>query len=100
MNDTSFYCHDPLRPYEPKQTESAGTLTPNATGTFYVSDPTVAQELKAKYPQMLVGEGERQMMQGTKVRGRTSFVMPAVPWETEWERKRKAKAATNESKTP
>ena len=90
--ERSFYCHDSLQPYETKHTEALGDLTPGIAGDFTISNADAAAELREKHPGMIVREHPRYMTQGTSKRGRSlTITVPRVPWETEFDRKQRAR---------
>lgn len=86
MSDTAYYCHDTLQPFETKHTESGGALTPGIGGDFTVNSPAVAQELKERYPHMLVTPHDKYFTAGKKVTHSIMWTMPELPG-TGWTRK-------------
>ena len=79
MSDTAFYCHDPLRPFETKTTETAGELTPSGAGDFLVNHPETARELKEKYPHMLVSAHDKSLSTPRPLTHTIMWTMPELP---------------------
>lgn len=72
-------CIDPLRPYDPVETERVGTIEQmDMSGGFQTRKPELAQELKQRYPWMLVTEHEPQTG-GQSVMGQ-SFAFISATW--------------------
>lgn len=82
MSDTAYYCHDPLKPFETIHTEAAGEIKPTG-GHFTTSNATLAQELKAQRPWMIVTPHDKQA-----TTGRAHAIMWTVP-EMPWKKQRR-----------
>ena len=81
MSDVTYTCIDTLQPDAPKVTESAGVITGDAAGYFTTSRPEVAQELKAKYPHMIVTPHEQQTNgRATRAISWTVPDLPGIGW--------------------
>jgi len=76
-NDTVYWVTDPLKGGErPVETEEKGALEYGANGSFTVKDRQTAQELKQRYPWMIVAP----TTDGAAVWGSSMFTMPSH-WE-------------------
>ncbi len=84
LRDTrAFTCIDVLQ-HDAFQT-SRGVIPVDEGGIAVIHDAELAQEIKEREPHAIVVEHEPFKGQGT--RGQGLFVMPAMPFETEWDRK-------------
>ena len=87
LKDTKFYtCIDPMA-HDPFIT-SRGVIPVDDGGIAVIHDESLAQEIREREPHAIVVEHEPFKGQGT--RGQAFFSMPALPFETEWDRKHKA----------
>ena len=80
---------DPLQRYEPKETESAGVIArTDDAGYFTTHRKEVADELKTRYPWMLVTEHEEPTGgRGLRVSSMVDTHLPGNGWMSEAERK-------------
>jgi hypothetical protein len=77
--ESSFTCVDPLRPNDPIETESAGTIVgASDNGYFSTKRKEVAQELKQRRPWMRVTEHEP--LTGGRAT-RQVWQIPEMPWK-------------------
>lgn len=88
--DSMFVCVDPMGTrLEPKETESAGVVEGRRdNGYFTTHRREVAEELRQRYPHMLVTETARQT--GGRAARAVTWTVPEFAWK-----KAKAKEATD-----
>jgi hypothetical protein len=86
LKDTrQFTCIDPMQ-HDPFVT-SRGVIPVDEGGIAVVHDAELAKEIKEREPHAIVVE--HGPFKGQDVRGQAMIVMPALPWETEWDRTHK-----------
>ncbi len=66
------------------QTQTHGTVVSGTTRYLTTHNPELVAEIKERAPQVIATRTEDQRRYG-----RVSFTMPALPYETEWDRKHK-----------
>lgn len=77
---TTFTCVDPMGTrFEPKETETAGTVVGGVSGYFTTHKEEVAAELQEKYPHMLVTRHETS--HAGKATRAIMWTVPEMPWK-------------------
>ena len=86
-DQTLFTCIDPMA-HDPFYT-SRGVIPVDQGGAAIIHDRELAAEIKEREPHAIVVEHEPFKGQGLRSQG--MMVVPALPYETEWDRRHKAK---------
>ena len=82
---TKYAIADPFKRTNVYHTETMGDLPVDPAGYVWTPAKETADEIKEKQPWMVVSE-----VRGIRPPTRVMFTMPAMPFETEWDRRHKA----------
>ncbi len=80
-----------MRVHEPMVTER-GVLQPGGSNSFTTRNESLAQEIQQRYPEAIVAEHDDHNNGRSE---RPTFTVPALPYETEWDRRHKKQEQGN-----